>query len=289
MTQSKRISAHYLLAALLVVLMTACGVPTTDSGSTNATGEAPTVPLTTAPTPSPAPAPTPTIPQMKLTNGSWQLVGIGPAGQPSKPISNTLSLHFMDDGELNGSGGCNYFFGSYVITGTQLTISELGSTERACFLQELMAQEGQYLAALGSVTEFAQTDTTLTLRYPTGELVFAHVPPPPARTLENTAWRFNGFLQGEAVSMIIGGGTITLELRDGEVTGNGGCNRYNGAIISRGEGQLTIGPLASTKMACDALEAETQFMGALQTVTGWEITDQRLTLQYPGGGLMFVA
>ena len=276
-----------LPVALLVLMLTAaCGVP--DTGSSAAQAEAPTQPAVETPT-AEAPMPSSTAAtQIPLTDGSWQLVSFGPAAEPSKPISDTPTLSFEADGNLGGSGGCNSFFGSYAITGTTMTIGEVGSTEMACEPQALMAQEVQYLAALGSVTEFVQTDNMLTLRYPEGELVFEHVPPPPARTLEKTVWRFNGFAQEDVVSMVAGAEAITAEFRDGTISGNGGCNRYNGPATIQGQ-QLTVGPIVSTKMACDAMEAEQQFLAALQAVTSWEITGQTLSLDHPGGRLMFVA
>ncbi len=158
----------------------------------------------------------------------------------------------------------------------------------ACMPQAVMTQEDQYLAALGSVSEFVQAGNTLTLRYPEGELVFEHVPPPSARALENTVWRFNGFSENDTVSMMAGAENITAELRDGTISGNGGCNQYNGPATIQGQ-QLTVGPLVSTKMACDAMQAEGQFLTVLQAVTAWEIADQTLTLHYPGGSLLFVA
>lgn len=273
MTRHTLMGGRHWLAALLVLMLTAaCGAPDTGSSAARTAAATPVV----------------TAPQNPLTIGSWQLVSYGPAAEPSKPISSTPTLSFAADGSLGGAGGCNSFFGSYVLTGTTMTIDGLGRTEMACMPQELMAQEDRYLAALADVSAFVHTDNTLTLRYPEGELVFEHIPAPPARTLENTAWRFNGFVQGDAVSMIAGGDAITAELRAGKITGNAGCNRYNAPATIQGR-QLSIGPIISTKMACDATPAEQQFLAALQTVTAWEIDDQTLTLNYPGGGLSFVA
>jgi heat shock protein HslJ len=41
-----------------------------------------------------------------------------------------------------------------------------------------------------------------------------------------------------------------LELADGSINGFAGCNRYFGRFQSNGD-SLTIGPLATTVMACE--------------------------------------
>jgi heat shock protein HslJ len=61
---------------------------------------------------------------------------------------------------------------------------------------------------------------------------------------------------------------------DGTVTGNAGCNTFSGAYTVDGS-NLTFGPLASTKMACEGAKGtlETAFLGAIQATTAYEITD----------------
>jgi len=61
---------------------------------------------------------------------------------------------------------------------------------------------------------------------------------------------------------------------DGTVTGNAGCNTFNGTYTVDGS-NLTFGPLASTKMACEGAKGtlETAFLGAVQATTAYEITD----------------
>lgn len=61
---------------------------------------------------------------------------------------------------------------------------------------------------------------------------------------------------------------------DGTVTGNAGCNTFNGTYTADGS-NLTFGPLASTKIACEGAKGtlETAFLGAVQATTAYEITD----------------
>jgi len=61
---------------------------------------------------------------------------------------------------------------------------------------------------------------------------------------------------------------------DGTVSGNAGCNTFSGTYTVDGS-NLTFGPLASTKIACEGAKGtlETAFLGAIQATTTYEITD----------------
>jgi len=89
---------------------------------------------------------------------------------------------------------------------------------------------------------------------------------------------------------IMGAGVIdnlqtTLTLTDTNVTGFGGCNRYNGSAAIEGM-SLTLGAVAATRMACvveAANNQETRFFEALTHVTGWRVENDLLYLTDAGG------
>ncbi len=88
----------------------------------------------------------PQVAQAPPLSGSWRLVsmaGIEP-GVPSQDVR--LTAEFVGD-RLSGFGGCNQFTGRYQTIGSQLSISPLASTQRACE-SFLMDQEFRYLTAL---------------------------------------------------------------------------------------------------------------------------------------------
>jgi len=65
------------------------------------------------------------------------------------------------------------YFTDYAVEGTDLTLSGLAWTERACQSPDgVMEQEMAYLDALGTVDRFDVGSTTLLLFYPGGVLVF---------------------------------------------------------------------------------------------------------------------
>ncbi len=75
---------------------------------------------------------------------------------------------------------------------------------------------------------------------------------------------------------------IAVTLTDTEMTGRAHCNRFH-ATISFDESKLAIGPIASTRMACDLLQLESEFLQQLQTVSHRTITSDGATLETTDG------
>ena len=69
----------------------------------------------------------------------------------------------------------------------------------------------------------------------------------------------------------------TLEVNGDKVSGSGGCNRYSGPAVIKGE-NARFGPLASTRMACEHLDIEQAFFNALEGVRTYSADDERLIL-----------
>ncbi|XXK31552.1 META domain-containing protein [Rhodobacteraceae bacterium nBUS_24] len=75
----------------------------------------------------------------------------------------------------------------------------------------------------------------------------------------------------------------TLQLsQDGKVAGKAPCNRYFGAVKFSGS-DIAIGPLASTRMACEALDDETRYLLALADMTQVKLSRGQLILRGPSG------
>jgi heat shock protein HslJ len=72
--------------------------------------------------------------------------------------------------------------------------------------------------------------------------------------------------------------TITFT-KDGKVSGDSGCNRFAGGYTVKGN-HITIGPLASTLMACPDREmnAEATFLKKLQAAKTFKATASTLKL-----------
>ena len=75
---------------------------------------------------------------------------------------------------------------------------------------------------------------------------------------------------------------ITADFSGDRVTGSGGCNRFMGSYKTKGNNQLSISPLASTRKACEEslMTQESRFVKALQTAQRYEVNDQGLQIFY---------
>lgn len=74
---------------------------------------------------------------------------------------------------------------------------------------------------------------------------------------------------------------VTLEIQGTRISGQGPCNRYFGAVTHSTSDihNVSVGPIASTKMACPHLSAERDFFQDLQSVTTVEIVQDSLMLK----------
>ncbi len=70
-------------------------------------------------------------------------------------------INFTQDGQVQGYGGCNRFFGGYRLEGERISFSAIASTRRYC--EETMAVEDAFLMALGKVTRLKVSEDGLTL------------------------------------------------------------------------------------------------------------------------------
>lgn len=100
--------------------------------------------------------------------------------------------------------------------------------------------------------------------------------PEPSAGLEDTIWVLDSYVddQGQMVDALPGS-QITAEFRDGQLTGNAGCNSLFGSYIVSGD-SLTIGPLAMTEMYCapeELMAQESAYLNALQQAATYQIAE----------------
>jgi len=98
-------------------------------------------------------------------------------------------------------------------------------------------------------------------------------------TLVGTAW------QAEEVAGVRGPVKPTLRFaREGRVTGNAGCNLYNGTVTEVG-GVIRFGPLTTTRRACAeaVMELEQRFVAAVAATRAIRADGSRLVFTDEGG------
>ena len=105
-------------------------------------------------------------------------------------------------------------------------------------------------------------------------------PTVPLASLVNTYWKLTS-LRGNPVTMAEGEqreASMVLQGEPAMAKGFAGCNRFSGGYQYAGN-SLTLGPLASTKMACAVgMALETEFLGVLDDTRLFNIDGDMLTL-----------
>jgi heat shock protein HslJ len=92
---------------------------------------------------------------------------------------------------------------------------------------------------------------------------------------------------------LIPGTAITLQFLQGRLTGFAGCNTYEGRYTATDNGDgiysVAIEQFSTGRLACpaDIMNQENAYLAALQQVTTASIQENRLSLAYPSGALVY--
>ena len=217
----------------------------------------------------------------QLEGVTWRLSTYIANGKPVEVPAAIGATATFANGQVSGSNGCNSYSGPYVASGSSLTVGPLASTLMGCGPVQ-SAIEAAFMSAFQAAGSYTATDAQFTIYDTTGAqtLIFE---PQAAITLVGTPWTVTQYNNGKqaTVSPVVDS-TITLEFgADGTVSGNATCNTYNGSFTTDGNA-LSIGPLATTRMACasDELNAqEAQYLAALQNAATFEISNVTLVIR----------
>jgi heat shock protein HslJ len=166
----------------------------------------------------------------------------------------------------------------------------MSMTEMGC--DEARARQDEWLARFlsGGVT-YAIDGATLTLTDGTIRLTLLDEEvATPDQPLEDTRWVLDGIVSGDAVSSVPAGVTAAIRISGGRVDVEAGCN-MGGGLVEITPDTLTFGPIALTKMACEAgpMAVETAVMTVLSGGVGYTIDANVLNLDAGDAGLIFRA
>jgi heat shock protein HslJ len=256
---------------LASVALAACATPQPTAAPT----EVPTI----EPTAVPAEVVTPTGATAVITSpiGAWTLATLN--GQPPAQ-GTTVTLELTTDGTAAGSDGCNRYSTTYTMTESALAFAApMAGTKMAC-PEPVMTQATAYTKALTETKTYAIADGVLTLSGADGAALATFGVQ--KQDLAGTGWTAIEANNGkEAVVSIAAGITITATFgTDGNLTGFGGCNIYNGPYTTDGN-KITIGPLISTQKACEqaVMDQETAYLTAIQSAATYKIEADTLQLR----------
>lgn len=251
---------------VLALLLTACGEEdATATPGGNSGGQ-----------PDPT-ATTPAVEYPELAGTSWMVDDI--AGE-TIPEGVEVRLSFDTDG-VNGTV-CNTYGGGYESDTTgSLSFTDLFQTEMYCGEPEgIMDLESAYLTMLQEeVAGYSIEDDRLFLLNADGDTLVTLSPQETGATqpLDGTSWAVSE-LNGDA---LIEGTIITVNFNKGGVGGNA-CNVFGGDYTATEDGEISVGNVISTMMACldpeGVMDQESALFTALQEVVRYERTDDSLTL-----------
>jgi heat shock protein HslJ len=223
-----------------------------------------------------------------LDGTSWTLTTYDVSGTATAVPAGVIVDARFTDGKVIGFAGCNPYTASATIDAAKLTVGAAATTMKACD-PDVTAVETAYLANLARSATFTATSDALTIYGADGKQLLAYAVAP-ANPLEGE-WNVTGYNNGrEAVTSPIAGTTLTATFTpDGQVSGNAGCNTFTGGYTLDGT-SLTVGPLASTMMACeqDVMDQEAAFLAAIQTPTTVETSGATVTLRDASGATQVV-
>jgi heat shock protein HslJ len=222
--------------------------------------------------------------QLSLEGNLWGLESY--AGNDSQMVDvipgSEVTAEFVD-GQINGSAGCNNYFGSYELSGNSLTMAgPFGITEMFCASPPgVMEQESQYMVTIQDAASYVIEGDQLQISNTDGETILVYTLVQPT-SLEGTSWLMLSYNNGKGgLASTLLDTEITAEFMDGTVSGSAGCNNYHASYELDGN-HISFGPAATTRMFCaepeGVMEQENQYLAALQSVATYEIKADALEM-----------
>jgi len=232
-------------------------------------------------------ASTNTVPEPRSLDGSAWLLSSLPGRSPVPGVTPTAQF---GSGRVAGTDGCNRYSLPFKAEGSTIEIGPMGPSTRMSCPEDTMVQAAAFTAALQSSRSFRAGAGTLELLDGRGAIVATLIAQ--ARSLAGTSWNVTMINNGrQAVVGVVDGSTVTMAFDTaGRVSGTTGCNQYNAAYTTDGDG-LRFSEVASTRMACadPAVDGQEQaFLRALAAVATLHFESDRLDLRRADGELAII-
>ena len=214
-----------------------------------------------------------------LTAAVWQLTAIEGGTSVTVPDPSRYTLQFGPDGWVNASFDCNHGGGSYTVDGETLAIGPMMSTLMAC-PDEDSQLTAAFAMALGKAERWSYDGSALRISTTDGQtLVFR-------AALTGAVWQWQQ-LVGDDGGIVVPNDPGRYQVAfnpDGTLTALVNCNSGRGDWTVSGAA-LTIGPVATTRMACPNPALDAQFTAILEQTTTFSFADGLLQLALKSGGL----
>jgi heat shock protein HslJ len=208
-------------------------------------------------------------------NGDWILSSINNGPVNRMVILPTLNID-LSKMRLSANGGCNYLSGGIdSISKSTITISPMISTLKACIEPNI---ESEFSMALSQIKTYEIKNSTLTFMNEKGEKILSFIKDS-AKTAApqqlHDIWAVTK-INGNPINTKNPIPDMEINLTTMKVMGTNGCNRYNGSIDNISESKIHFGPVATTRMMCENMEAPNQFDEALTKIVSYKREDLQL-------------
>lgn len=227
-------------------------------------------------------------------DGDYRLISGTIDGEPvplqeSHPVTLTIN-----GDQVRGTAACNEYGGNVLIEGNHIAVSDLATTEMACFPVEAMTTGRIFLGALAEVDTFDLEGETLTLTGDGTEMRLTKQQPAAGADLNGTVWVLNSLIDGESVSSVTPDRSTVEFYTDGSVLGSTGCRSFHGHYATTGS-EVKISDF-TVEGTCDGVSRDPQMQQDSQVVQvlghdfGYVIEAATMTVQTTGNwGLVYVA
>ncbi|HEX9854122.1 MAG TPA: META domain-containing protein [Acidimicrobiia bacterium] len=235
---------------------------------------------------------TATPPTEDLWNETYSIVGLVVSGATRALVPDSNPSITFNGADMNGTTGCNSFFGTFSVDGDSISLSQLGQTEIGCE-EPLTLQEQQIMAVLAAADRWSVEGGILTVGASdgTGALELGRGEGPPADAgLEGTRWVLDTLVDGDTASTPVAGAEATLTIEGGEAGGESGCNSFGGRVTVDPP-TITFDEITTTEMACDqaVMDQEAFVYDVLGRATNFSIDGDLLTIDAGGRALVYRA
>ena len=279
-------STSLVLGLVLVLLVAACGDEAGADGSTTSSPPASDTPTTAVP------GVTGSGDASDLVGSEWIVdrFSLGGVDVVLVPDADPSIVFSADGPEVGGTTGCNSYFGTidYGPPG-EITISQVGQTEMACFPDEVMAQEQQFTQALPTVRFYDIEGDRLTLVSEDGTVIITAVNRDSVEVpleLGDVTWIADTRIDRDAASTLVPGTgvTLTFDAALGNIGGNSGCNSF-GATYVVDDDRIRVDDITGTERGCEpaVMDQEAFVYDVLANADTFTIDQGRLTIMTADG------
>lgn len=216
--------------------------------------------------------------------GTWHVTNVN-----GTPVDNSGSnIPYIQFGEDSANpylvkcyayNGCNYINGEYAVTpgGEMKPTSDFASTMRMC---DDAPYEMGITLALNTVTRYSiekeGASYTMSLYNTAGQTMLTLSKYDAAYI--NGSWEITS-VGDTKINASNDAYQLVIDLNEGKIHGNVGCNVINGTATSNIQVQnsISFSNLATTRMTCPDIQKEQQIVAALSTVSSVEFSNENKT------------